>query len=117
MARTTFPAISTATEWLALTDAQGDHLSLTAAGRAAYKLLNNFRVISADNLQRETDKALGFSGHRWNTCANRKPATVWLPKSQVREIANDYWVNCDARMFLVPTWLLNAKEAEGYELA
>jgi hypothetical protein len=116
MARTQFPAITTTSEWLKITDCQGDYLNLTAAGKAAMKLVDSFRVISAEDLARETDRALGFNGHRWNSCANRKPATVWLPKSQVRELVNDYWVNGAARMFLVPTWLINAKEADGYEL-
>jgi hypothetical protein len=117
MTRTTLPAITTITEWLAATDISADTLGLTAAGKAASKLISSFQLISAANIERETDKAIGVAGIRWNSCGNAKPAIIWLPKSQARELVNDHWVNCAARMFLVPTWLINAKEADGFELA
>ena len=117
MTRTKLPAISTTSEWVAATDISGDVLGQTAAGKAASKLISSFQLISAASVERETEKAIGVTGTRWNSCGNPKPAIVWLPKSQARELANDHWVNCASRMFLVPTWLINAKEAEGYELA
>ncbi len=117
MARTALPTFTTISEWIAATDISADTLGQTAAGKAASKLISSFRLISAANIERETDKAIGVTGTRWNTCGNPKPAIVWLPKSQARELVNDHWVNCASRMFLVPTWLINAKEAEGYELA
>ncbi len=117
MTHTNLPAISTTSEWLAATAINGDKYNQTAAGKAASKLISSFQLISAANIERETEKAIGVTGTRWNSCGNPKPAIVWLPKSQTRELANDHWINCASRMFLVPTWLINAKEAEGYELA
>jgi hypothetical protein len=90
---------------------------LTPAGKAARKLFSDFRLIFLEDVERETEKAIGVTGTRWNSCANPKPAIVWFPKSQTRELTNDHWINFASRMFLVPTWLINAKEAEGYELA
>jgi hypothetical protein len=116
MARTTFPAITTTTEWVNATAINGDTLGQTPAGKAASKLISSFQLISAADIKRETDKAIGIAGTRWNTCGNPEPTIVWMPKSQARELANDYWVNCAARMFLVPTWLVDAKAADGYEI-
>jgi len=117
MARTKLPTFTTTSEWLAAIDTDGDMYGQTAAGKAARKLFLDFRLISLEDVERETEKAIGVTGTRWNSCGNPKPAIVWLPKSQARELVNDHWVNCASRMFLVPTWLINAKEAEGYELA
>jgi hypothetical protein len=117
MARTALPAINTITQWLAATEISADTLGLTTAGKAAGKLISSFQLISAADIERETDKAIGITGIRWNSCGNAKPAIVWLPKSQARELVNDHWVNCASRMFLVPTWLISAKQAEGFELA
>lgn len=119
MARTKIPAINTVSEWLAATVevTNGDQLGTTKQGAAAWKLWEQFKVVSAEQVERETEKAIGVKGIRWNACANAKPATVWLPKSQLRELANDHWVNCASRMFLVPTWLIEAKASEGLELA
>lgn len=119
MTRTKLPTINTVSEWLAATVAiaNDDKLGLTKEGTAAWKLWQQFQVVSAEQLERETEKAIGVKGIRWNACANAKPATVWLPKSQLRELVNDHWVNCATRMFLVPTWLIDAKAAEGIELA
>lgn len=119
MARTKLPEITTVSEWLAATVeiANDDKLGLTKQGTAAWKLWRQFQVVSAEQVERETEKAIGVKGIRWNACANAKPAIVWLPKSQMRELQNDRWINCAARMFLVPTWLIEAKAADGLELA
>ena len=117
MTATTLTAITTTSEWVAATDISGDILGQTAAGKAASKLISSFQLISAASIERETEKAIGVTGTRWNSCGNPKPAIVWLPKSQSRELVNDQWINCASRMFLVPTWLINAKEAEGFDLA
>jgi hypothetical protein len=118
LARTKFPNITTTSEWLAATTATNGLIDgRTAAGKTALNLLSDFRLISLENVERETKKAIGVTGTRWNSCGNPKPAVVWFPKSQTRELNNDHWINCASRMFLVPTWLINAKKAEGYELA
>ena len=73
---------------------------------------------SAEQVERETEKAIGVQGTYWNSYANAKPGTAWIPKSQIKQIGNDYWINPDqaSRFYLVPTWLINAKKAEGYEI-
>lgn len=115
MARTAFPSFTKVSQWVEAT-CVNDTLNQTPQGKTASTLINAFQVISAADVQRETEKAIGVTGIRWNSCGNSKPAIVWLPKSQVRELSNDYYVNCASRMFLAPTWLINAKAAEGYEL-
>lgn len=118
MAVTTLPAMSTVSEWLEATVKihQSDTLALTKQGKAAWKLWDQFRMISTDQINRETEKAIGIKATRWNSCANPKPATAWLPKSQIKEIANDYWANGCTTYYLVPSWLINAKKAEGLDI-
>lgn len=120
MARTALPAQSTVSEWLKATVEihQSDKYAQTKEGKAAWKLWDQFRLISANDVERETEKAIGVKCTYWNSCANAKPGTAWIPKSQIKEIANDYWTNPDqaSRFYLVPTWLINAKKAEGYEI-
>lgn len=118
MARTKLPGINTVSEWLASTIeiTNSDTLSLTKQGKAAWRLWDQFRMVSAEQIERETPKAIGVRGTRWNQCANPVPATVWFPKSQLRELANDYWANGADRMFLIPTWLVNAKKADNFDI-
>ncbi len=119
MARTQLPNVSTVSEWLAATVEISDdpNTAYTKAGMAAGRLFLQFRMVSAEQIERETEKAIGVRGTRWNRCANPVHATVWFPKSQLREIRNDKWINCADRMFLVPTWLIKAKEADRLEIA
>ena len=118
MARTQLPSINTVSEWLAATiEISNDpKTGYSKEGMAAGKLFLQFHLVSADQVERETEKAIGVCGSRWNQCANPVPATVWFPKSQLRELANDKWINCADRMFLVPTWLINAKKAESLDI-
>jgi len=115
MARTQLPAFTKVSEWLAAIDFGADTLGLTNKGKQAQKMFNTFCVISCEAVSNETEKAIGVKGIRWNQCANAKPATVWIPKSQIKEIENDYYTNNADRMFIVPMWLIKAKEQEGYE--
>jgi hypothetical protein len=118
MARTKLPAFETVSQWLAATIdiANSDTLGLTSQGKAAWKLWDQFQLVSAEQIERETEKAIGIRGTRWNQCANPIPATVWFPKSQLRELKNDHWVNGADRMFLIPTWLIKAKKAERLDI-
>jgi hypothetical protein len=118
MARTQLLSINTVSEWLAATiEISNDpKTGYSKEGMAAGKLFLQFHLVSADQVERETEKAIGVCGTRWNQCANPVPATVWFPKSQLRELANDKWINCADRMFLVPTWLINAKKAESLDI-
>ena len=118
MARTQLPSINTVSEWLAATiEISNDpKTAYSKEGMAAGKLFLQFHLVSAEQVERETEKAIGVRGTRWNQCANPVPAIVWFPKSQLRELANDKWINCADRMFLVPTWLINAKKAESLDI-
>ena len=118
MPRTKLPAFNAVSEWLAATAEilVNDPLALKPASKAARKLEDQFQMVYGSQIERETDKAIGLKGIRWNACANAKPAIVWLPKSQLRQLINDCLTQCGDQIFLVPTWLINAKNADGYEL-
>lgn len=117
MVRTKFPAIATTSEWLAATTVNGLINRRTATGRTAHKLLYEFRLISFENVERETKRAIGVTGTHWSNCGDFKSTIIWLPKSQIRELINNCWTNRSSRMFLVPTSLIDAKKAKGYEFA
>jgi hypothetical protein len=55
---------------------------------------------------RETEKALGFAGVKFNSYGNPFNATIWLPKSQLQKLENDFYTN-DAPpvMWFCPAWL------------
>jgi hypothetical protein len=118
MARTQLPNINTVSEWIAATIeiANDPATGYSKAGMAAGKLFLQFHMVSAEQVERETEKAIGVRGTRWNQSGNPVPATVWFPKSQLRELQNDKWINCADRMFLVPTWLVNAKKADRLDI-
>lgn len=67
-------------------------------------------------VERETEKAVGFKAEKFNAAAYLKPATCWIPKSQLQAVKNDYYTKGPARMYLVPHWLYSRKEEEGYVL-
>jgi hypothetical protein len=71
---------------------------------------------SLERVERETDKAIGFKAEKYNEFGNLKPAICWMPKSKVQTVANDFYVNGPAKMFLVPAWLYSAKSEEGFVL-
>lgn len=110
--------INTVSEWIAATIdiSNNPATAYTKAGLAAGKLYCQFYMVSTDQIERETEKAIGVKGTRWNQCGNPVPATVWFPKSQLRELQNDKWINCADRMFLIPTWLIKAKKADRLEI-
>jgi hypothetical protein len=55
---------------------------------------------------RETEKALGFNGVKFNSSGNAYDAVIWLPKSQLQKLENDFYTN-DAPpiMWFCPSWL------------
>lgn len=55
---------------------------------------------------RETKKALGFQGVKFNSYGNPYNAVIWLPKSQLQKLVNDFYTN-DAPeiMWFCPAWL------------
>ena len=55
---------------------------------------------------RETEKALGFSGVKYNSYGNAYDAVIWLPKSQLQKLKNDFYTNnAPSVMWFCPAWL------------
>lgn len=55
---------------------------------------------------KETEKALGFEGVKFNSYGNPYNAVIWLPKSQLQKLENDFYTNeAPDVMWLCPTWL------------
>jgi hypothetical protein len=54
---------------------------------------------------RETEKALGFEGVKYNQCGNEYNAVIWMPKSQLVKIKNDFYENGASEMWICPNWL------------
>jgi len=55
---------------------------------------------------RETEKALGFKGVKFNSYGNAYDAVIWLPKSQLQKLENDFYTNdAPAVMWFCPSWL------------
>ena len=81
---------------------------------AAGNMASGFYLM--EGVERETEKAVGFKAQKFNAAAYLKPATCWIPKSQMQEVQNDFYTNGAARMFLLPAWLYSRKEVEGYVL-
>lgn len=67
-----------------------------------------------EGVERETEKAVAFKAARGNAYGYLTSCMCWLPRSQMQEAENDFYVNGEARMFLVPDWLLRKKESEGF---
>lgn len=81
---------------------------------AAGSLQSGFYML--ERIERETEKAIGFQAEKYNAAGNLKPATCWIPKSQLQEVHNDFYTQGPVRMFLVPSWLYCRKDEEGYVL-
>ena len=55
----------------------------------------------------ETEKALAFNGTRFTAAGNPTTGKVWLPKSQIQKVTNDFYTDSiGAQVFLVPAWLM-----------
>lgn len=81
---------------------------------AAGNMQSGFYML--ERIERETEKAIGFKAEKFNAAGFLKPATCWIPKSQLQEVQNDFYTQGPARMFLVPSWLYGRKDEEGYVL-
>lgn len=66
---------------------------------------------------KSSDKAVGFQGLRKNLSATSlNPAIIWLPLSQVVKVEDDFYdCKVEGQNYLVPHWLISAKEDEGFE--
>lgn len=66
---------------------------------------------------RQTDNAVAFAVEKWNATATKQYTTdCWFPKSQVKKVKNDFYVHGEDQMYLVPVWLIKAKEQDGFIL-
>lgn len=117
MAKSTLPTFSKVSEWIDATIgiSENPKTAYTKEGLAAGRLFFKARLISADQIIRETEKAIGVKGERY-TSGRYVECVAWFPKSQVQELKNDKWPNCAPKMFLVPSWLIQAKEKEYIEI-
>lgn len=60
----------------------------------------------------ETEKAIKVSALRYGS-----NAFLWLPKSQLQLVVNDYFPNdLRGKIYLAPLWLTIAKKNFGYEI-
>lgn len=69
-----------------------------------------------EKIERETEKAIAVPSLRPNQYGYLKPSQCWFPKSKIQEVENDYYTSAPKRVFLVPGWLMQAKQNEGFEL-
>jgi hypothetical protein len=55
---------------------------------------------------KETEKAIAFEGVKFNSFGNPYNALIWLPKSQLAKLENDFYTNdAPSEMYLCPAWL------------
>lgn len=57
----------------------------------------------------QTHLAIGF-----NAVRNNQATVCWIAKDKLLVVANDVGGAPTKRAFLIPTWLLNLKQANGY---
>jgi len=63
---------------------------------------------------RETEKALGFNGVKFNSYGNAYDAVIWLPKSQLQKLVNDFYTNnAPDVMWFCPSWLYSKNPTLG----
>jgi hypothetical protein len=66
-------------------------------------------------IQGSSDKTISVKAMKWNGSATKQFETVaWLPKSQIVAVENDYKI--EGQNYLVPNWLIEAKENEGVQI-
>mgnify|MGYP000936768005 CR=1 FL=1 len=77
---------------------------------AAGHIASGYTLI--ENVRGETEKAIAVEIEKFNSAANLYTATVWLPKSLVQTVVNDYYLeNMGAKVYIVPDWLMKKKGA------
>ena len=96
MARTKKINVSTVSEWVAM-----DHMA------------TGWYLFHADQIERETAKALCLKAVQWNSYGNAYNGRAWFPKSQAIEVTDDYYSDTKGqRAVLLPLWLIEAKAVE-----
>jgi hypothetical protein len=94
MSKATFTKVS---EWIA-----ADHMN------TGWELLEGVTKASA--------RAVAFKAEKWNRAANLFCCEMWMPRSQLVEVTNDYYTHGDKVMFLAPSWLMEKKRQEGFDV-
>lgn len=70
-----------------------------------------------ENIVGETEKAVAFAVQKWNaTATSTYVAKCWMPKSKIQKVENDFYIHGEKTMYLAPVWLIQTKQAEGFEL-
>lgn len=62
---------------------------------------------------KETAKAIAFRGVKFNSYGNPYNGLIWFPKSQLREVRNDFYTNGPKTMYLCPAWLYRKNPTVG----
>lgn len=62
-----------------------------------------------------SERALAFKANKRNEYGNAKPALCWVPKSQAKEVVNDFYIHAPSTVYLIPEWLYTSKCDDGYE--
>lgn len=92
-----------------------EEMKILQSGRVPKKGEGCDLVLIENPVVRETAKAIGFKGHRFNIVGNLVESTVWFPKSQLLEAVNDVFENFDGGFF-APNWLVRKSESDGFSL-
>jgi hypothetical protein len=67
---------------------------------------------------KETEKALAFEGVKFNSYGNPYTGLIWLPKSQLAKLQNDFYTNnAPSEMWFCPTWLYAKNPTLGEKVA
>jgi hypothetical protein len=92
-----------------------EEMKILQSGRVPKKGEGCDLVLIENPVVRETAKAIGFDGKKFNLAGNLVNAIVWLPKSQLLEAVNDTFENFDGGFF-APSWLVRQSENNGFTL-
>lgn len=76
-----------------------------------YNFIENVIIV------KETEKAIAIQKQKYTEFGNLKPALCWLPKSYIIQVENDFYKDSLGDIyFLIPQWLYQKKDEEGYYL-
>lgn len=67
-----------------------------------------------ENPVKETERAIGFSCQKLNRYGDLAPSVCWFPLSRVQIVHNDFYDKGPEKMYLVPKWLYNQKNFDGF---
>jgi len=65
---------------------------------------------------RTSAKAVCFKVRKFNSVGYLTDGYCWFPKSQLIRVVDDFYNDTRGQVaYLIPTWLVDAKEKEGYD--